>query len=129
MFSSAQTVSFVFETRYVTQNVDERLAISGSINALGNWNFADAILGKEIPRNSGRWLVAVELPENIQFEWKWLVISKKKTQVFRWEERPNRSLTSGTRPTHVRSVWNLGEETEIPIKHKFQRLGKHMYQV
>ncbi|CAC5400164.1 unnamed protein product [Mytilus coruscus] len=106
-----ENVSFVFETRYITQNVNQRLAISGSLEILGNWSVETAVIAEETPVNSGRWRANVEIPRNTS------------SRVYRWEERPNRSLSSGTSPAHVRSAWNLGEEVDIPLKYKFRRKG------
>lgn len=119
-----ESVSFVFETRYITQNVNQRLAVSGSLEILGNWSVETAVIAEETPANTGRWRANVEIPRNTSFEWKWLVIENDRSRVYRWEERPNRSLSSGTSPAHVRSAWNLGEEVEIPLKYKFKRKGK-----
>lgn len=119
-----ENVPFVFETRYITQNVNQRLAVSGSLEILGNWSVETAVIAEETPANTGRWRVNVEIPRNTSFEWKWLVIENDRSRVYRWEERPNRSLSSGTSPAHVRSAWNLGEEVEIPLKYKFKRKGK-----
>ncbi|CAG2240903.1 unnamed protein product [Mytilus edulis] len=118
-----ENVPFVFETRYITQNVNQRLAVSGSLEILGNWSVETAVIAEETPANTGRWRVNVEIPRNTSFEWKWLVIENDRSRVYRWEERPNRSLSSGTSPAHVRSAWNLGEEVEIPLKYKFKRKG------
>ncbi|XP_071177711.1 uncharacterized protein [Mytilus edulis] len=118
-----ENVPFVFETRYITQNVNQRLAVSGSLEILGNWSVETAVIAEETPANTGRWRANVEIPRNTSFEWKWLVIENDRSRVYRWEERPNRSLSSGTSPAHVRSAWNLGEEVEIPLKYKFKRKG------
>ncbi|CAC5400158.1 STBD1 [Mytilus coruscus] len=107
----------------LAQNFNQRLAISGSLEILGKWSTEIAVIAEETSVNSGRWRANVEIPRNTSFEWKWVVIENDRSRVCRWEERSNRSLSSGTSPAHVRSAWNLGEEVEIPLKYKFKRKG------
>ncbi|KAJ6497132.1 alpha-amylase [Mycena vitilis] len=83
--STAATVTFKETATTVTNEV---IKIVGSISALGNWSPASAIALTNI---SGVWSVALALPANTAFQYKFIRV---KPGAVSWESDPNRSYTT-----------------------------------
>lgn len=63
-------------------------------------------LTDENPENSGKWMVTVNLPANVKFEWKWVVVWRENHTAFRWEERANRVTEVGEESCKCHAPWN-----------------------
>jgi len=105
----SSSVFVEFRTSYVCQHEDLCVALSGSLDELGNWDVRNAVLAEETPEDSGHWQVAVELPAETSFEWKWVVIWRENLTAFRWEERSNRIYDTGYSDGYIRvkALWNI----------------------
>ncbi|XP_048745736.2 uncharacterized protein LOC125658503 [Ostrea edulis] len=118
MDSTQKTVWVQFRTHYVTNSEDLVLGITGSLPELGQWNARRAVLADEIPKRSGEWVVLIELPANVTFDWKWAVLSKKNAPMtaYRWEERDNRRTVLQGRGRRCYSAWNYDAAYETITK-------------
>lgn len=74
---------------------------------LANWEQSCALNPTdESPENSGKWIVTVNLPANVKFEWKWVVVWRENHTAFRWEERANRVTEVGKESCKCHAPWN-----------------------
>lgn len=74
---------------------------------LANWEQSCALNPTdESPENSGKWIVTVNLPANVKFEWKWVVVWRENHTAFRWEERANRVTDVGEESCKCHAPWN-----------------------
>lgn len=74
---------------------------------LANWEQSCALNPTdESPGNSGKWIVTVNLPANVKFEWKWVVVWRENHTAFRWEERANRVTDVGEESCKCHAPWN-----------------------
>lgn len=74
---------------------------------LANWEQNCALNPTdENPENSGKWIVTVNLPANVKFEWKWVVVWRENHNAFRWEERANRVTEVGEESCKCHAPWN-----------------------
>ncbi|XP_063334882.1 uncharacterized protein stbd1 [Pelmatolapia mariae] len=85
----SQNVNVTFRIHYLTHSPNQKVAITGSQQELGNWK-------KFIPlerAKDGNWATVVSLPAESIVEWKFVVMDKG--EVCRWEECGNRLLDTG----------------------------------
>ncbi|XP_056006463.1 starch-binding domain-containing protein 1-like [Ostrea edulis] len=118
MDSTEKTVWVQFRTHYVTNSEDLVLGITGSLPELGQWNVTRAVIADEIPKRSGEWIVLIELPVNVTFDWKWVVLSQENATMtaFRWEERGNRRTVLQERGRRCYAAWNYDAAYETITK-------------
>ncbi|XP_056006781.1 uncharacterized protein LOC125658659 [Ostrea edulis] len=113
-----KTVWVQFRTHYITNREDLVLCIAGSLPELGQWNVRRAVIADEIPNRSGEWVVLIELPANVTFDWKWVVLTQENATMtaFRWEERPNRSTEVQGQGLRCYAAWNYDAAYETISK-------------
>ncbi|XP_048767369.2 uncharacterized protein LOC125674281 [Ostrea edulis] len=107
------TVCISFETHYDTNTRGKCLAVCGSLDVLGNWDVKQAVMADEIPENSGKWIIAVKLPANVKFEWKWVVVWQETRTAFRWEECENRGTELEGHDCKYYAPWNCNAKYQI----------------
>lgn len=90
-YKNINNVTITFQINYDVDNSDTvGLAVSGSTPELGSWEVAKCIIADEIPKGSGKWSVSVQMSPEQHFFWKWVVISRDRSRVIRWEHIKNR---------------------------------------
>lgn len=104
--NSADGIRISFETQFNADTQTKYLAVCGSLDVLGNWEVERAVVADESPENSGKWIVTVNLPANVKFEWKWVVVWRENHTAFRWEERANRVTEVGEESCKCHAPWN-----------------------
>lgn len=104
--NSADGIRVSFETQFNADTQTKYLAVCGSLDVLGNWEVERAVVADESPENSGKWIVTVNLPANVKFEWKWVVVWRENHTAFRWEERANRVTEVGKESCKCHAPWN-----------------------
>lgn len=107
---SNEKVSFIFETQYVTDNPKLSLMLVGSAECVGNWEINLSRLATENPDNVGIWTTTIECTPNTSFDWKWALVNNSNGDVVRWEERSNRTFTSGNTSLKIIAPWCGGME-------------------
>ncbi|ESO88237.1 hypothetical protein LOTGIDRAFT_165666 [Lottia gigantea] len=80
-----------FYTCYHTYS-DERLALIGSSDALGEWQSSKSVPAYQYPGGSGEWSATVPLERNLDQEWKWIVMDQTRDLIRRWEDGRNREI-------------------------------------
>lgn len=104
--NSTDGVNVCFDTQFNADIRTKYLAVCGSLDVLGNWEVDRAAVADETPENSGKWIVTVNLPANVKFEWKWVVVWRENQTAFRWEERANRVTEVGEESCRCHAPWN-----------------------
>ena len=106
-YSYIREVTITFETEYMVNDSDVLcLAVSGSIPELGSWSAADSRIATESPKGSGKWSVSMLMTPGQQFFWKWVVVSRDRTRVVRWEHIDNREQTVGDESVIIQAQWD-----------------------
>ncbi|XP_056016868.1 aspartic acid-rich protein-like [Ostrea edulis] len=113
-----KTVWVQFRVHFVTNSENLVLGITGSLPELGQWNVTRAVVADEIPKSSGEWIVLIQLPANVTFDWKWVVLSQKNATItaFRWEERDNRRTELEEQGRRCYAAWNYDAAYETITK-------------
>ena len=87
--------------------VAQCLALTGSHGAMGGWNTDRALVAEYV--GAATWQVALYLPSDETFRWKWLMLSREAKEVLKQEDDPNRELTTLNDDISVECFWN-GQE-------------------
>ena len=106
-YSNISDVTITFQTEYAVEDSDVLcLAVAGSVPELGRWNVADCLTATESPKGSGKWSVSVFMAPGQRFFWKWVVVSRDRTRVIRWEHINNREQTIGDESITLQAQWD-----------------------
>lgn len=103
--------------------IAECLALTGSDKAMGSWNTDDAIVAEYV--GAATWQVALNLPRDETIQWKWLLLSREAKEVLKWEEGPNRVLSTLDDDLSVESFWN-GQEMITALYSDGRRKARKM---
>ena len=118
-YSNLSEVTITFQIEYVVTDSDAMcLAVSGSIPELGNWSAADCKLATEFPKGSGKWSVSISVPHGQRFYWKWVIVSRDRTRVIRWEHIDNREQTVGNESRIIQASWDEPATVHPQIQRK-----------
>ncbi|XP_046373947.2 uncharacterized protein LOC124147312 [Haliotis rufescens] len=108
-------------TNYVTPP-GKVLGIIGSTPPLGCWEPRDCVLMDScFPRGSGKWKASFVVNNEMDIEWKLVVIDKERNEIIRWEERTNRSLNVSGQWVKLEVAWSGGESVRDTISRDFDR--------
>ncbi|KAL5017241.1 hypothetical protein ScPMuIL_006830 [Solemya velum] len=99
------TLKFGVYYEACTSSRHVRLGLVGSLPELGGWDIRKCVLAMESQDHPDCWIAVVRVPENCEFQWKWVVMSADKSLVFRWEDTIH-SMKSGTTSGRLRTWWN-----------------------
>ncbi|XP_046575734.1 uncharacterized protein LOC124283757 [Haliotis rubra] len=101
----SQTCALKLETHYYC-GAGEALAVVGSEPCLGSWKSKKALMAHEYPEKSGHWRANTLLDVHRDYQWKWAVVDVKTHKVKRWEECPNRFISTNCDQLSIRAPWN-----------------------
>ena len=101
--------------------VAQCLALTGSHDVMGGWNTDNAVIAEYV--GAATWQVALYLPSDETFQWKWLMLSREAKEVLKQEEGPNRELTTLNDDLSVECFWN-GQEMITALYSEWKRSAR-----
>ena len=101
--------------------VAQCLALTGSHEAMGEWNTDRAVIAEYV--GAATWQVALFLPSDETFHYKWLMLSREAKDVLKQEDEPNRELTTMNDDLSVECFWN-GQEMITALCYESRRSAR-----
>ena len=100
-------VMVIFRTRYITDDPDLKVAITGAGGHLGSWGQTSALRATEVPRYSSQWIAVCMVPVNSIMEFQCVVVDNE-DKIVDWESAGiNRQLAIKENHLHVSLPWAL----------------------